>query len=87
MENKDPAAVLIFADHKTVKKYEKFLVDIESMLKVISLAQRGLSNFKQYIPAQQLISAMETQKTLLELHAKEAKSKLEAIKAKHTIRN
>jgi hypothetical protein len=76
--------VIVFNDHKSEKKYKKIIEDIEGMLKVISYSQKALSFYKHYIPAQQMISGMETQKTLLELHAKEAKNKLEAIKTKHS---
>jgi hypothetical protein len=71
-------------DYKKQKMYNKLVEDIDKILHVISLTQKSLSYFKQYIPVQKLISIMETQKTLLEIHRDKASDELEKIKEKHS---
>jgi vacuolar-type H+-ATPase catalytic subunit A/Vma1 len=71
-------------DYKKKKMYGKLMEDINKILHIISLTQKSLSYFKQYIPVQKLISIMETQKTLLEIHRDKAENELEKIKEKHT---
>lgn len=69
---------------KVKKKYKKFIEDIDAILKVVSLSQKSLSFYKQYVPVQEMISVLETNKTLLELHRKKYESKLEEIEKKHS---
>ena len=71
-------------DYKKKKMYGKLMEDINKILHIISLTQKSLSYFKQYIPVQKLISIMETQKTLLEIHRDKAENELDKIKEKHT---
>lgn len=71
-------------DYKKKKLHNKLIEDIDKILHVISLAQQSLSFFKQYIPVQKLISMMETQKTLLEIHRKKNETELEKIKEADT---
>jgi len=70
--------------YRSKKKIKKYLEDIDNILKIISLSQRGLSLYKQYTSAQEMISVLETNKTLLELHRKKYESKLEEIEKKHS---
>lgn len=67
-------------DHKQKKKYEKIVSDISSIVHIIILAQKGLSVFKSYLPVQEIISVLETNKILLELKQKRYKKELEKIK-------
>jgi hypothetical protein len=69
---------------KDKRKVEKYLKDIEDILKIITLSQKGLSLYKHYTPVQEMVSVLETNKILLELHRKKYESKLEEIKSKHT---
>lgn len=71
-------------DYKKKKLHNKLIEDIDKILHVISLAQQSLSFFKQYIPVQKLISMMETQKTLLEIHRKKNETELEKIEESDT---
>ena len=71
-------------DYKQKKIHERIIEDIDKILHVISLTQQSLSFFKQYIPVQKLISIMETQKTLLEIHRKKNETELEKIKESNT---
>ena len=71
-------------EHKKKKMYGKLIEDINKILHIISLTQKSLSYFKQYIPVQKLISIMETQKTLLEIHRDKVEDELEKTKEKHT---
>ena len=71
-------------DFKQKKIHERVIEDIDKILHVISLAQQSLSFFKQYIPVQKLVSMMETQKTLLEIHRKKNETELEKIKKSDT---
>ena len=65
--------------HKDKKKYKKVLEDIDNILKIISLSQKSFSFYKQYISVQEMISVLETNKTLLELHRKKYEGELEKI--------
>lgn len=69
---------------KNKKKCKKYIQDIDDILKVITLSQKSLSFFKQYTSVQEMISVLETNKTLLELHRKKYESKLEEIEKKHS---
>lgn len=69
--------------HKDKKKYKKVLEDIDSMLRIFMLSQQSLSFFKHYIPAQEIISILETNKTLLELKRKRYNKELEVLNAKN----
>jgi vacuolar-type H+-ATPase catalytic subunit A/Vma1 len=71
-------------EFKQKKIHERVIEDIDKILHVISLAQQSLSFFKQYIPVQKLVSMMETQKTLLEIHRKKNETELEKIKKSDT---
>lgn len=64
---------------KEVKKLKRYLGDITKILHILSTAQKALSFFKHYITAQETISVMETNKTLLELHKKRYEKELAKI--------
>ena len=69
---------------KNKKKYKKILEDIDNVLKVISLSRKGLSFYEQYLPVQEMISVLETNKMLLELHRKHYEDKLEEAKKEYS---
>lgn len=71
-------------DHKDKKIHQRLVEDIDKILHVISLTQKSLSHFKQYIPVQKIISILETNKTLLEIHRSKSEDELEKIKKKYT---
>jgi hypothetical protein len=71
-------------DHKSKKIYQRLIEDIDKILHVISLTQKSLSHFKQYIPVQKIISILETNKTLLEIHRNNNEDELEKIEKKYT---
>lgn len=60
------------------------LEDIDNILKVISLSQKSFSFYNKYMPVQEMISVLETNKILLELHRKKYESELEKITKKDT---
>lgn len=66
-------------EHKNKKKFKKIVEDIDSILRVISLTQKSLSFYKQYIPVQEMISILATNSTLLELYRKSYADKLEEL--------
>lgn len=66
-------------EHKNKKLYQKIIRDIGGILQVLSLTQRGLVIFKSYVVVQEIISVVETNKTLLELKLKDYEKKLKAI--------
>lgn len=68
--------IINLQDVKDNKKYKKIVKDIEAILKIINLAQKGLSHYKEYVTAIELISIMETNKTMLEIHKKKYETKL-----------
>lgn len=71
---------LSLKDHKHKKICEKVIKDINAILLVLSLTQRGLTVFKHYISIQEIISVVETNKTLLDLQLKKYEKELKAIK-------
>lgn len=73
-------STISFKDHKQKKKYEKIVSDISAINHIIILTQKGLSVFKNYLPVQEIISVLETNKVLLELKQKRYKKELEKIK-------
>lgn len=76
--------IAFIQEYKDKKKIKKYIQDIDNILKIISLSQKGLSHYKQYSSTQEMISVLETNKTLLELHRKKYESKLEEIEKKHS---
>ncbi len=76
--------LIYLSDVKNKKKVLKYLEDINNILKVILLSQKSLTHFKQYTPVQEMISVLETNKVLLELHKKKYETKLEEIEKKHS---
>jgi hypothetical protein len=66
-------------DHKQKKKYEKLVNDISEIINVILLTQRALAPFKNYLPVQEVISVLETNKILLELKQKRYKRELKKV--------
>lgn len=76
--------IISLSDHKNKKKIKKYIEDIDNVLKIISISQKGLSLYKQFNTVQEMISVMEINKTLLELHRKKYESKLEEIEKKHS---
>ena len=76
--------IISLNDFKSKKKVAKYLKDIDDILKVITLSQKSLSFYKQYSAVQEIISILETNKMLLELHRKKYESKLEEIEKKYS---
>lgn len=62
--------------------YEKVVRDLTAMLQVLTLAQRGLILFKHYVFAQEIISVIATNVTLIDLKLKDYEKKLKVIKDK-----
>lgn len=55
---------------KNKKKYEKVVEDIDKILHILNLTQKSLSFYRSYKTVQEIISIVETNKTLLDLHLK-----------------
>lgn len=81
MENKE---ITSLSDHKNKKLAKRLVSDIDAILKVLSLTQRGLAHFKQYIPVQEIISTIQTNVTLLEVHRNKYAKALEDATKEHT---
>ena len=62
---------------KTEKLNTKIIEDIDKILHILSTSQQALSFYKQFVPVHELISVMETNKTLFELHRKRYAEELE----------
>lgn len=71
-------------DFKTEKKYKKILEDINTILRIFSLTQMSLSFFKEYVVVQEIISILETNKTMLEMHKRKYEAQLFEIEKKST---
>ncbi len=65
---------------KEKKKYTRLISDIDNILKVLELTQASLIFFKHYKPVLELISVIETNKTILQAWKKKYESKLQEIK-------
>lgn len=55
---------------KDRKLYKRILQDIDNILAILDMSQRGLMVFKHYKPVQEIISIIETNKTLFQLKKK-----------------
>lgn len=64
---------------KNKKRYKRYIEDIDQILQILSTSQKALSFFKHYIPAQEIISVIETNKTFLELNRKKYEKELSKI--------
>jgi hypothetical protein len=76
--------IISLQDFKDKKKIKKFIKDINTILKIIDLSEKGLSHFPQYSVVQDMLNVLKSNKTLLELHRKKYESKLEEIEKKHS---
>lgn len=76
--------IVSLKEYKDKKKIKKYIDDIENVLKIIFLSQKGLSIYKQYSAVQEMVSILETNKIILEMHKKKYESKLEEIEKKHS---
>ncbi len=64
-------------EFKSKKKYKKLVEDIDQVVRVLEMSQTALSHFKYIIACQEIISIMETNKTLLVLKQKDLKKEIE----------
>lgn len=71
-------------DYKAKKKYERIVKDIGDILKVFNLTQRALAVFKNYICVQEIISIIETNKSLLELQKVKYEKELILLKEEYS---
>lgn len=71
--------ILDLKPFKEEKKYKKIISDIDSILLIFGLTQKSLSFFKEYVVCQEIISIIETNKVLLELHKKDYSTRLKEI--------
>jgi hypothetical protein len=76
--------IVSLKEHKDKKKIKKYIEDIDNVLKIIFLSQKGLSIYKQYSAVQEMVSILETNKIILEMHKKKYEGKLEEIEKKHS---
>jgi hypothetical protein len=65
--------------HKQKKKYERIISDIPQIIRVLALTQRTLSVFKMYAAVHEIISILETNKTLLEAQLRYNQAELKKI--------
>jgi len=69
-------------DYKNKKKIDKIVSDIDKIVNIFTLTQKSLSFFKNYAVVQEVISVIETNKSLLLLHKKKYSDIIEAEKKK-----
>lgn len=67
-------------DFKNQKKYKQIVEDLSNVMHVFSLTQRSLAFYKKYKNVQEVVSIIETNKTLLELYRKKYEAELERLK-------
>ena len=66
-------------EHKNKKIYEKVIRDLKAVLQILTLAQKGLTLFKNYVSVQEIISVINTNVTLMDLKITDYEKKLKAI--------
>ena len=66
-----------FKDHK---KYKLISEDLHGILKIINLSINALHPYRKYKPVMEVISNLQNNKTLLELHDKKINKLLEDYK-------
>lgn len=76
--------IISIQEYKDKKKIKRYIKDIDDILKIVSLSQKGLSMYKQYSAVQEMVSILETNKILLEMHKKKYEGKLEEIEKKYS---
>ncbi len=77
-------SILNLHQHKKNKQYKLLIEEIDTICKVITLAQEGLKYFKHHIIAQETISMLQTNKSLLEIKRKKYVNQMEEDAKKHT---
>lgn len=65
--------------YKHRKKFKKLVEDINHVIQVFEASQQALSHFKYIIVCQEVISIMETNKTILTMKSKELQKELDKI--------
>ena len=78
---------LSIKEHKHKKKLKRIIEDIDKMLEIFTKTQMCLSFFKPYVAAQEIVSILETNKTLLELQRKRYSGDLEKLEKGDTDAN
>ena len=72
-------------EFKDSKKFKKIISDLENILVVINKSQEAFKFFKHYALCQEIISVLETNKTLVEIYRKQYNDRLVEVKKKYTI--
>ena len=60
-------------DVKNLKRAKKLMEDLDKTIHIMNLSLQSLSFFKKYVPVQEVISSLQTNKTLLEIHCTKLK--------------
>lgn len=83
VNNTDPNVVDL-KQHKKTKQWKLLLEEMDSILKLFTLAQEGLKHFRHHILAQETISMLQTNKSLLEMKRKKYVDQMEADAKEHS---
>lgn len=67
------------SDYREKRKYIRIIDDLEHILTVINKSQEAFMFFKHYTMCQELISALETNKTLVHIYQKQYAQKLKEV--------
>ena len=64
-------------EHKTKRKYEKIVKDIDSIILVFDLTVKGLTFFKNYIVVSEVISVIMTNASILKMQQSKMQKELD----------
>ena len=74
------AKITKLQDVKDSKKLKIILEDLENIVKIYTLSIQGLLLYKKYIPCQETLAMLKSNKMLLEIHLNKTKKIIENLK-------
>ena len=66
-------------DVKDKKKLKIIAEDLETMVKICNMTLKAFSHYKRYLPTQEIINVISSNKTLLEIHLNKTKKNIEKL--------
>lgn len=67
-------------DVKDLKKLEIIAKDLEDLVRIYNMCLQVFGHYKKYLPCQETISVVQSNKTLIEIHLNKTKKNIEKLK-------
>ena len=67
-------------DFKDDKKYKKIIDELVNVILILNITQQRLTHYKHYIKVMEVISVIETNKTLLDFQKRKYEKELSKLK-------